>query len=107
MRACLLSAASRAIVPISPFTRRLAFGNKYQPKMELSLIDRISFSGNTLNPKEQATLSVVIAKKQRDEPDLTQVLFWGKIQGTDDSYLICVGLQDRFSGVPAKKFYYL
>lgn len=75
--------------------------------MELSLIDRISFSGNTLNPKEQATLSVVIAKKQRDEPDLTQVLFWGKIQGTDDSYLICVGLQDRFSGVPAKKFYYL
>jgi len=75
--------------------------------MDLSLIDRISFSGNTLNPKEQATLLVVMAKKTRDEPDLTEVLFWGKIQGTDDSYLVCVGLQDRFSGVPAKKFYYL
>lgn len=75
--------------------------------MDLCLVERIAFSGNTLNPKERATLMVVMAKKQRDEPDLTEVLFWGKIQGTDDAYLICVGLQDRFSGVPAKKFYYL
>jgi len=75
--------------------------------MDLCLVDRIAFSGNTLNPKERATLCLVIAKKKRDEPDLTEVLFWGKIQGTDDSYLVCVGLQDRFSGVPGKKFYYL
>ena len=75
--------------------------------MDLSSVDRISFSGNTLNPKEQATLAIVIAKKRRDEPDLTEILFWGKIQGTSDAYLICVGLQDRFAGVPAKKFYYL
>ena len=75
--------------------------------MDLCSVDRISFSGNTLNPKEQATLSIVIAKKKRDEPDLTEILFWGKIQGTSDAYLICVGLQDRFAGVPAKKFYFL
>lgn len=75
--------------------------------MDLCAIDRVSFSGNTLNAKERATLMVVIAKKKRDESDLTEVLFWGKIQGTDDSYLVCVGLQDRFSAVPAKKFYYL
>ena len=75
--------------------------------MDLSSVDRISFSGNTLNPKEQATLAIVIAKKRRDEPDLTEILFWGKIQGTSDAYLICIGLQDRFAGVPAKKFYYL
>lgn len=75
--------------------------------MDLSSVDRISFSGNTLNPKEQATLAIVIAKKSRDEPDLTEILFWGKIQGTSDAYLICIGLQDRFAGVPAKKFYYL
>ena len=75
--------------------------------MDLCSVDRISFSGNTLNPKEQATLSIVIAKKKRDEPDLTEILFWGKIQGTSDAYLICVGLQDRFAGVPTKKFYYL
>lgn len=75
--------------------------------MDLEAIDRLSFSGNTLNAKERASLMVVMAKKKRDEPDLTEVLFWGKIQGTEDSYLICVGLQDRFAGVPAKKFYYL
>merc|ERR1719407_28598 len=75
--------------------------------MDLDTIDRLSFSGNALNAKERATLEVVMAKKARDEPDLTEVLFWGKIQGTENSYLICVGLQDRFSGVPAKKFYYL
>ena len=75
--------------------------------MDLCSVDRISFSGNTLNPKEQATLSIVIAKKKRDEPDLTEIHFWGKIQGTSDAYLICVGLQDRFAGVPAKKFYFL
>lgn len=75
--------------------------------MDLDTIDKISFSGNTLNAKEQATLVVVMAKKKRDEPDLTEVLFWGKIQGTENSYLICVGLQDRFAGVPAKKFYFL
>jgi len=75
--------------------------------MDLDTIDRLSFSGNTLNAKERATLEVVMAEKARDEPDLTEVLFWGKIQGTENSYLICVGLQDRFAGVPAKKFYYL
>ena len=75
--------------------------------MDLDTIDRLSFSGNALNAKERATLEVVMAKKSRDEPDLTEVLFWGKIQGTENSYLICVGLQDRFAGVPAKKFYYL
>jgi len=75
--------------------------------MDLDTIDRLAFSGNVLNAKERATLEVVMAKKSRDEPDLTEVLFWGKIQGTENSYLICVGLQDRFAGVPAKKFYYL
>lgn len=78
-----------------------------QRKMDLSLIERMSFSGNTLNPKERATLMVVMAKKKSDEPDLTGVLFWGKIQGTSDAYLVCVGLQDKFAGVPSKKFYYL
>lgn len=75
--------------------------------MDLCLIERMAFSGNTLNPKERAGLMVVIAKKASDEPDLTGILFWGKIQGTGDAYLICVGLQDKFAGVPAKKFYYL
>ena len=57
--------------------------------------------------EEAPDIAIVIAKKRRDEPDLTEILFWGKIQGTSDAYLICVGLQDRFAGVPAKKFYYL
>jgi radial spoke head protein 9 len=75
--------------------------------MDLSLIDRMAFSGNTLNPKERAILSVAITKKQSDQSDLSSVQFWGKISGTTDSYLICVGLQEKFSGVPSKKFFYM
>jgi len=74
--------------------------------MDLELISKLGFSGNTLNPKERATLMVAMAKKKSDDSLLTDVLFWGKIQGTEDAYLICVGLEDKFTGVPAKKFFF-
>jgi len=76
--------------------------------MDLDLIQSLSFAGNTLNPQEKALLNVAMVKKASAEKDLTSVQFWGKITGTEGRYyLICVGLQDRFAGIPAKKFFYI
>lgn len=69
-------------------------------------VKSLSFSGHTLNVAERALLSAAILKK-RVEEGLAEVSFWGKIFGSEASYLIAVGVVQKFSGVPSKKFFYI
>ena len=66
----------------------------------------LSFSGSTLNVAERALLGAAILKKQIEE-SLSEVGFWGKIFGAEANYLIAVGVVQKFSGVPSKKFFYI
>lgn len=73
--------------------------------VDVSNVKGLSFSGHTLNVAERALLSAAIMKKGIEEN--LAVSFWGKIFGTEANYLVCVGIVQKFSGVPSKKFFYL
>eukprot|EP00591_Stephanopyxis_turris_P008770 CAMPEP_0195525750 /NCGR_PEP_ID=MMETSP0794_2-20130614/26351_1 /TAXON_ID=515487 /ORGANISM="Stephanopyxis turris, Strain CCMP 815" /LENGTH=260 /DNA_ID=CAMNT_0040656275 /DNA_START=30 /DNA_END=809 /DNA_ORIENTATION=+ len=73
---------------------------------DVRTIKALNFSGHTLNVAERALLKPALLKKRAEE-NLAETLFWGKIFGQEANYLICVGIVQKFSGVPSKKFYYL
>jgi len=85
-------------------TKDTSFGYVRSNVMQLSDLDSVGYAGRGLNVAERATLEITMAKKVREE-SLDEMLFWGKIFGTNKDYLICVGTKKAFSGVPEKKFY--
>jgi len=76
--------------------------------MELSNISRISaLCGNTLNLEEVAGLEVAILQRRREESLVGRLLFWGKIYGSTQDYLVVVHVDGTpSSDFPTKKYYY-
>lgn len=70
----------------------------------LSGLGSLAFSGNTLSVAERAALRPALLKLKASD-NLLDALFWGKITTAGSSYIIVVGLQDVYSGIPSKKFY--
>ncbi|CAN0384600.1 unnamed protein product [Ectocarpus fasciculatus] len=74
--------------------------------MELRNIDRICpSSGATLNLEEQAGLEVAMVQRKREENLAGKFLFWGKIYGATQDYLI-VSVITTAGDFPEKKYYY-
>jgi radial spoke head protein 9 len=73
--------------------------------VDVSRTGNIAFSGNCLTPQETSALQVLCLKKRRDAGH-NAVHFWGKISGTENDYVVCVGVQEVFNGLPTKKFYF-
>jgi hypothetical protein len=74
--------------------------------MELQNIGKISPVSNfTLNVEETSGLEVAMLQRKREEGLNGNWLFWGKIFGATQDYLvvICVSAATEF---PNKKFYY-
>ncbi|CAM9172444.1 unnamed protein product [Phaeothamnion confervicola] len=71
--------------------------------------------GHTLSVSERAGLQVSMLQRQEEE-GLQKLLFWGKIMGAKDDYLVCQATLpqsargwdsgDDDSGFPAKKYFY-
>lgn len=76
--------------------------------MELSNISKVSaVSGHTLNLEEIAGLEVAILQRRREESLLGQMLFWGKIFGSTQDYLVVVNVDGTPTAeFPTKKYYY-
>lgn len=74
--------------------------------MELRNIDRISpSSGSTLSLEELAGLEVAMVQRKREEGLSGKFLFWGKIYGATQDYLI-VSVVTTAGDFPEKKYYY-
>lgn len=74
--------------------------------MELQNISRLSsICGYTLNVEELAGLEIAMLQRKREENLPGKWLFWGKIFGVTQDYLI-VYTVDILSDFPEKKYYY-
>ena len=74
--------------------------------MDIKNIGRLSnVSAYTLNVEETAGLEVAMLQRKRDENLPGNQLFWGKIFGTTQDYLIIYSM-DSLSDFPEKKYYY-
>ena len=74
--------------------------------MELHCINRISpVSGYTLNIEEISGLEVAMLQRKLQENLIGKMLFWGKIFGTTQDYLIVYHV-DPFAEFPDKKYYF-
>jgi hypothetical protein len=76
--------------------------------MELSNISKVSgVSGHTLNMEEIAGLEVAILQRRREESLLGKMLFWGKLFGSTQDYLVVANVDGTPSAdFPTKKYYY-
>lgn len=61
-------------------------------------------SGQGLTVEESAALQVGLQRRQNEEGLMTAA-FWGKVTGTDNDYLVCVGY-GAGKGSVAKSFYF-
>lgn len=74
--------------------------------MELHCVNRISpVSGYTLNIEEFSGLEVAMLQRKLQENLIGKMLFWGKIFGTTQDYLIVYHV-DPFAEFPDKKYYF-
>lgn len=74
--------------------------------MKLELVDRMAIvSGNTLSSEEVSGLEVATLQRKLQENLNSTPLFWGKIYGTTQDYLIVYSV-DPFAEFPDKKFYF-
>lgn len=74
--------------------------------MELSNLERLNpLSGQSLNIEEISGLEVAMLQRKREENLIGKFLFWGKIYGATQDYLVVV-LIDTTSEYPSKKYYY-
>ncbi len=74
--------------------------------MDLRNLNQISPSaGLTLNLEEQSGLEVAMGQRRREENLSAPFLFWGKIFGATQDYLIAVTTTTG-SDFPEKKYYY-
>ena len=62
------------------------------------------FSGQGLTVEESAALQVGLQRRQNAE-GLMMAAFWGKVTGTDNDYLVCVGYGPG-KGSVSKSFYF-
>jgi hypothetical protein len=67
-------------------------------------LNHLGFAGHTLNVEERAGLEVAINKRRLEE-GLREVLFWGKLYGEEDDYLVVYGF-GASADFPRKRFYY-
>lgn len=72
--------------------------------MNILDLNSLGFSGRTLNLEERAGLEVAISKRKLED-GLTEALFWGKLYGDEDDYLIVFGFGDSVD-FPVKQFYF-
>eukprot|EP01041_Mallomonas_annulata_P010733 gene10733-22422_t len=74
--------------------------------MELQNVGRLSSAcANTLNVEESAGLEVAVLQRKREENLSGKIMFWGKIFGTTQDYLVVYSI-DVMSDFPEKKYYY-
>jgi len=71
---------------------------------DLDNIDKLSDSGMCLSVEEKAGLEIATVQRKNDE-QMGEIYFWGKIQGTTEDYLICYGLLPSYD-YPQKKFWF-
>lgn len=64
-----------------------------------------SISGSGLTVEERAGLQVGMLRRKNEE-GLMRILFWGKVSGTDNDYLVCVGYLPSKAGALNKKWYF-
>lgn len=69
-----------------------------------SLAGLAAVCGSGVTVEESAALQVGMQKRKNEE-GLMHVLFWGKVTGTDNDYLVAVGFLPG-KGAPTKKFYF-
>jgi hypothetical protein len=74
--------------------------------MELSNLEKLNpLSGNSLNIEEVSGLEVAILQRKREENLSGKLLFWGKLYGATQDYLVVV-VVDTAAEYPSKKYYY-
>mmetsp|Transcript_10594 Transcript_10594/g.16052 ORF Transcript_10594/g.16052 Transcript_10594/m.16052 type:complete len:277 (+) Transcript_10594:57-887(+) len=74
--------------------------------MELHNIEKVSpLSGYTLNIEEISGLEVAMLQRKREENLPGKLLFWGKIFGATQDYLVVLYI-DSSDEFPVKKYYY-
>jgi radial spoke head protein 9 len=71
---------------------------------DLDMTEMLSDSGMCLSVAEKAGLEVAIVQRMNDE-GFSSLVFWGKIMGTSEDYLICYGLLPSYD-YPQKKFFF-
>lgn len=69
-------------------------------------LHRLGPSGSTLTIEERAGLQVAMLERQKEENFNTRPLFWGKILGELNDYLIVYVLITENVEFPVKKFFY-
>ena len=74
--------------------------------MQIHNIPRLSASnGSTLSTEEIAGLEVAMLQRKLEENLSGSILFWGKIYGSTQDYLIAHNI-NPFNEFPDKKYYY-
>jgi hypothetical protein len=73
--------------------------------MDIDSTHRLGPSGHTLTVEERSGLQVAILERQKEENFPSKPLFWGKIFGELNDYLVVYALQTEYE-FPIKKFYY-
>ena len=75
-------------------------------EMELHNVSRISSAcGFSLNVEEITGLEVAMLQRKREENLSGKLMFWGKVFGTTQDYLVVFCI-DTGSDFPDKKYYY-
>ena len=72
--------------------------------MDILDLNNLGASGHTLNIEERAGLEVAI-NKRRLEDGFAELLFWGKLYGEEDDYLIVFGYGES-QDFPRKRFFF-
>eukprot|EP00903_Cladosiphon_okamuranus_P015183 g14037.t1 len=72
-------------------------------------IDFLGPSGKTLSVSERSGLQVSMMQREREERLEGKMMFWGKVNGNEDDYLVCYALATptlEEGDFPLKKFYF-
>ena len=73
--------------------------------MNLEHIDRLSEHGISLTPEERVGLRIAITQRTHEENLENPFVFWGKVFGTDNDYLICETLVET-ADLIKQRFYF-
>lgn len=74
--------------------------------MDLSTIEFYQLAASfTLNPEEICCLNASMQQRQMEENLNGEMLFWGKLFGSAQDYLICVNINTN-AAFPVKKYYF-
>jgi len=71
---------------------------------DLDYVEKLASSGMCLSVEEKAGLEIAMMKRKVQE-GFKNLYFWGKIQGTQEDYLICYGMLPSYD-YPQKKFFF-